>query len=168
MNFKLSHIALAFVASVSFYAAAENVVPGSEMVGNADVAVRQDSQLSLTINPVVNLTVADIKKGRSTNVAKFKVSGGMGSNTAVRLLNASNTHPHCAYIFGSSDKTNKLEVCLSNSVHMKDFVENGNTYFILGDGEYDIRGGADNINPNLTSVGADSYNMAMELVQYTL
>ncbi|MFM5567317.1 hypothetical protein ACET8I_12260 [Aeromonas veronii] len=164
MTFKFSHVALVFVASASFFAAAENIVPGSQVLANADIVVSQDSTLSLTLNPVANLTVSDIRKGRATTVAKFKVDGSSGDNAAVRLVGANPSYPDCAYLLGSSNKNNKMEVCLDYP--SEKFVDNGNTYYKYGNGEYQVKGGGDNVQPTMP-VGADTYKLSMELVRYT-
>ncbi|MGR1254925.1 hypothetical protein [Aeromonas veronii] len=165
MNFKFSRIALAFVASASFCAAAETIVPGSAVVSEADIIVLQDAAVGLTITPEANLTVSAIKQGAVTDIAKFNVSG---NNAAVRLLNGHPAGPHCGYIFGTTDNTNKIEVCLKGAVAQDKFDANGSTYFKAAAGEHAIRGGGDNKSPQLTSVGADTYKLAMEVVQYTL
>ncbi|MGR1254926.1 hypothetical protein [Aeromonas veronii] len=162
MKFKLSRVALAFVASASFYAAAETIVPGSAVVSEADVAVAQDAAVGLTITPIANLTVADIKRpGR--DMAKYKVSG---ANATVRLLNAQSNYPHCAFIYGANDNTNKVDVCLVGP-HDK-FTADGIVYYKANEGEYVIRSGDYNRQPTITKVGADTYKLAMEVAQYAL
>lgn len=164
MNLKYSHIALAFIASASFCAVAETIVPGSEINAKADIVVAQDAKLSLAINPAANLTVTDIRKGRATTVAKFKVDGGLGGDTAVRLVAAPSEHPDCAFLQGAANNNNKILVCLDNPPQK--FSEGGIDYFKYGNGEYQVVGHDQNALPTMP-VGADSYNLAMELVRYT-
>ncbi|MFM5568950.1 hypothetical protein ACET8I_20720 [Aeromonas veronii] len=164
MNFRVSHVVLVFVASASFSASAEAIVPGSAVVSEADITVLQDASVGLTITPEANLTVADIKKSRSTQIAKFKVRGG---NAAVRFVNQLLSTPQCAYVFGVADQKHKFQVCLKGSAG--NFVDNGNRYYKYSPGDYIIQGAYDNVlaNSNLTNVGADAYKLEMELVQYT-
>ncbi|MFM5568951.1 hypothetical protein ACET8I_20725 [Aeromonas veronii] len=165
MTVKISHVVMAIIASTPFSPFAQNILAGSEVVAEADIIVTKDSPLGLSITPETNLTVADIRKGALTTIAKFRVSGSSGGNAAVRLLNSTPGYPYCAYILGSSDSNNKFEVCLGDVA--ENFVANNNTYYKYSDGEYIVRGGGDNRYPNLTPVAPDSYKMAMELVRYT-
>ncbi|MFM5567315.1 hypothetical protein ACET8I_12250 [Aeromonas veronii] len=164
MNFKLSHIALAFVASVSFYAAAENVIPNSVVVSDANITVAQDASVGIVITPESGVTVSAVKTGGPVSFAKFKLSG---KNVAVRFLDAQPQIPNCTFIYGINDKKNKIDVCMDGLFNQ--FDAGGFTYS-KGDAgiEYDIRGGSDNAVPAVTTVGGDTYKLTMEAVQYTL
>lgn len=164
MTFKLSHVALAFVASASLCAAAETLVPSSKVSADANIIVSQDAKLTLAITPVANLTVSDVKKGKTTTVAKFKVGGSTGDNTAVRLRASEPHNPTCADLRGVSNNHNKMQVCLDSPPEK--LVDDGVTYYKYGNGEFAVVSSPANTNPAMP-VGIDTYNMAMELVRYT-
>ncbi|MBO1386553.1 hypothetical protein BVJ60_17485 [Vibrio cholerae] len=162
MNIKLSRIALALMASVSFSALANNVVSGSEVIAEADIVVNADSNLSLTITPIAGLTVSDINKGAVTKVANMNLTG---TNLAVRMINAVADYPYCAVSFGNNNPSNTMQICLGEGT-VNNFVYNGFTYYPVSEGSNYLRAGND--NAKLFNVGPDTYRVMLELVQYTL
>lgn len=163
MNIKLSHIALVLMASASFSAVAESVVSGTSQTADADFVVNATSTIGLSITPFNNLSVADIETG-TAKVGTFTV---IGTDTAVRMINADATHSHCSWVTGITNSANKIAICMGTS--SGSFVDNGFKYYKRAAGSYNLHSGSYNsTGAGGAVVGADTYKLSMELVQYTL
>ncbi|ELL3752078.1 hypothetical protein ACPFUK_002898 [Vibrio cholerae] len=156
-------IALALITPMSFSALANNVVSGSEVIADADIVVNTNSSLSFTVTPVEGLTVADIKQGAKTNVATLNLTG---SNLALRMVNAIPDYPYCTVAVGTNNSDNTAEFCFGGDT-ANSFVDSGNTYYKVSEGTNYLRSGNDN-GSGKYKVGADTYKVTMELVEYTL
>ncbi|ELL3752072.1 hypothetical protein RUK35_002206 [Vibrio cholerae] len=166
MNAKFSLVTLALMATVSFSALANNVVSGSELIADADIIVNKNSLVSVTIAPIDGLTVEDINKGAQTKVATLSLtSSNPASNFAVRMVNPNTEYPYCTVAVGTNNSNNSAEFCLGGDSSFN-FIHNGNTYYKVSSGTGYLRAGNDNRAKH--KVGADTYKVRMELVEYTL
>lgn len=163
MKIKFSHIALAVIASSSFSAVAETLVGGASVTAEENIILTDTSTLGLTITAIPNLTVAKVKEGEKTNVAKFKLTG---TNAAVKLVNAYAKDKYCSLLVGTNDPANKLEVCLRNTGITGAFDVGADRYYKYNEGEYFLR--STNNNINRPTIAADSYKVTMEAAQYVL
>lgn len=166
MNMKLSHVALALLTSTSFYAAAATIVAGSEVKAEADIVVSADSPVGLAITPVANLTVVDIKKGPSTIIARMDVKG---ESVALHMVNSDASYPHCSWITGQDDNTNKIHACFPVNNGNPYLTIDGKAYYPYTEGKgHTIVSGSNNANPAKGSkVGVDTYKLSLEAIKYT-
>lgn len=164
MKIKFSHIALAVIASSSFSAlAAETLVAGAgkSVTAEENIIVTDTSTLGLTITAIPDLTVAKVKQGKETNVAKFKVTG---SNVAIRMVNAHPKDKYCSVLTGDMNPKNTMEVCMKESKGGFDI--GADRYYKFNEGEHFLRSSDSNITIN--NAAADSYKVTMEAAQYVL
>lgn len=162
MKIKFSHIALAVIASSSFSAvAAEALVTGQVVTAEENIIVTGGSSLGLTITALPDLTVAKVKLGDKTNVAKFNVTG---TNVAVRMVNADAKFKYCSVLSGTDNTENKMAVCLRQSDGGFDI--GADRYYKFNEGQHFLRSGNDNIS--IYNAAADTYKVTMEAVQYTM
>ncbi|EJL6770342.1 hypothetical protein NMS85_003682, partial [Vibrio cholerae] len=140
---------------------------GSEVIAEADITVNAVSSLSFTINPIQGLTVADIIKGSATKVANFNInSTNPASNLALRMVNPNPDYPYCTVAVGTNNSDNTAEFCIGGTVDYGSFVDSGNTYYKVSQGTHYLR--SSNDNQGMYKVGADTYKVAVELVEFTL
>ncbi len=169
MNMKSSRVALALalITPMSFSALAKSVVPGSEVIAEAEITVLATNSLSLTLTPITGLTVADIQKGQATKVANMNLtSSNPASRIAVRMLDADPSAPYCTVASGTNDSNNKAEFCLPQSL-ISNFTDKGNVYYEIPSGPTYIRSSASN-GDGTFNVQADTYKIGVELVEFTL
>ena len=162
MNMKLSHIALALLASTSFYAAAETIVAGSAVTAEADIVVSADSSFALLINPLEGLTVSDFKK-KDQKLGEFSVS----EDAYVRIV-GNESKPNrrqCTFIYGESNSQNKIEVCTSGSPGILASVNGTYYYSYEAQKKHSIVTGGYNTDPSVTNVNPDTYKISMEAIR---
>ncbi len=171
MNMKSSRVALALalITPMSFSALAESVVPGSEVIAEAEITVLASNSLSLTLTPIAGLTVADLQKGQATKVANMNLtSSNPASRIAVRMLDANPLAAYCGLAYGTNDSNNKAEFCLpDNGDLISNFTDKGNVYYTIKSGPTYLRSSASN-GDGTFNVQADTYKIGVELVEFTL
>ena len=160
MKLKLSCIAIALLGGTSFHAAAETLVPGSSVTVDASIAVSALSTVGLQVTPTSNLAVNDLKDV-TKNVATLTVKG---DKAAMRIVDADPTVKYCKWVNGQADATNKAIFCLSKNDGAVDLA--GITYYKFPAGDHHLRPGAAN-NTADAKLGADTYTLSLEAVQYT-
>lgn len=159
-SIKISNVAVALLASTSFYAAAETIVPGSAVTVEADIVVSAGSAIGLEVIPAQGLTVGKLLD-EATKLATLKVTG---NNAAIRLINADPTATHCAWVNGVNNNTNKVQMCLNQS--NGPLTIGGVRYWKYAAGEHGLHPGTSNSNAGLAKLGADTYKVSLEAIQY--
>ncbi|WP_368175362.1 hypothetical protein [Aeromonas sp. R5-4] len=167
---KLSRVAFytaMLISSGATYANEPQII-GNPSVSTEILTVTDSSETKAEIKTVGVLDVSYLRESWDNKVADIEVSGA--KNLAIRFVDSDPEATHCSVLKGQLNQENTVHVCFNYKSGNVDL--NGNKYYKVdktpnGKGSIVVRSGGKN-KDGRTNPQADTYQMSVELVSYTI
>lgn len=156
------------ISSGATYANEPQII-GNPSVSTEILTVTDSSEAKAEIKTVGPLDVGYLKESYDNKIADVEVSGA--KNLAIRFVDQDPEALHCSMLKGQLNQENTIHVCFNNK-SVKTVNLNGYTYINVdkkpdGKGSIIVRSGGKN-KDGRSNPQADTYQMSVELVSYTI